>query len=276
LSYEGVLVYAHDSRLETLRIVHTVENGKVKEVLESLNGPSRRVTRDNDRVTCRLSGDGLISVHGQGLSMDLLGSGAINPRSLSPNYTVRSLGSARVAGRQTEVVGIIPRDALRYGYRFYLDLESGLPLKSDLIGTEDEPIEQIIFTSLTLGPNQVSAVVRKHESLVETDRESPANPPRFWRFEHLPEGFELIMVDHSADDAERGLEHFVLSDGLASVSVYIEKGAEDGLSGGSRIGAVHAVGGKVAGHQVTVVGEVPADTVDAVLAGVVRVGGSGM
>jgi sigma-E factor negative regulatory protein RseB len=66
----------------------------------------------------------------------------------------------------------------------------------------------------------------------------------------------------------QGLEQFVFSDGLAALSVYVESGTEDGLSGVSRIGAIHAAGGKVAGHQVTVVGEVPAATVEAMLASV--------
>jgi sigma-E factor negative regulatory protein RseB len=112
---------------------------------------------------------------------------------------------------------------------------------------------------------------------VSTAAESPVSSPVIepgpWRFEGLPAGFELVMVDRSPDGAGQGVQHFVLSDGLASVSVYVEADAEDGLSGGSRIGAVHAAGGTIAGHQVTVVGEVPADTVQAVLAGMVHADG---
>jgi sigma-E factor negative regulatory protein RseB len=63
------------------------------------------------------------------------------------------------------------------------------------------------------------------------------------------------------------MEHLVLSDGLASISVYIESNPREGLIGGTSIGAVHAVGNRVDGHQVTIVGEVPSDTVEAVLAG---------
>ncbi|MEA3277082.1 MAG: MucB/RseB C-terminal domain-containing protein, partial [Pseudomonadota bacterium] len=75
--------------------------------------------------------------------------------------------------------------------------------------------------------------------------------------------------------SEQQVEHFVLSDGLASVSVYVENGSQEGLKGGSRIGAVHAAGGRAYGHQVTVVGEVPSGTVEAVLAGIRYDGGDG-
>jgi len=267
LSYEGVLVYAHEDRLETLRIVHRVEDGGVHELLESLNGPVRTVTRERDQVTCRLTGDRPFSVNSPSLGADLLVSKPIDPQALSPHYVVHPLGDARVVGRQTEVVGIIPRDAFRYGYRFYIDTESGLPLKSDLMGTEAKPIEQIVFASLDLDP--IQPVESLLATRTEPSREQALSPAELgpWRFERLPAGFELVMVDRSADTAGQPMGHFVLSDGLASVSIYIETGDENGLDGGSRIGAVHAAGGKIAGYQITVVGEVPESTVQAVLDG---------
>jgi sigma-E factor negative regulatory protein RseB len=273
LSYEGILVYAHESRLETMRIVRRVQDGRVHETLESLNGPERTVTREQDRVTCRLTGDSPISVHGRGLSVDLLGSEPIDPRALSPYYVFHPLGSARVAGRQTDVVGIIPRDAYRYGYRFYLDTETGLPLKTDLIGAEAKPIEQILFTSLNVDAQQSQGARSLEASPPGEGADSTPEEAGSWHFERLPAGFKLVMADSAPAAVGEGMEHFVLSDGLASISVYVEADAEDGLTGGSRIGAVHAAGGAIAGHQITVVGEVPADTVKAVLAGLVYGGG---
>ena len=277
LSYEGTLVYLHDSRLEALRIVHRIEHGMVHEHLESLSGPVRTVTREHNSVTCHLPDSHPISVHRRGLGGDLLRSRSIDPDVLSPNYLVHPLGTARVAGRQTEVVGIIPRDQLRYGYRFYLDRDIGLPLKSDLIGGDAEPIEQIMFTSLSLDTEQQleAPADEASERRAAAVPESLPEKARIWRFEPLPTGFQLVMYDNWQDGDDRPVEHFVLSDGLASVSVYIENGDQDGLQGGSRIGAIHAVGGQVAGHQVTVVGEVPAGTVEAVLGGISRVGEDG-
>jgi sigma-E factor negative regulatory protein RseB len=273
LSYEGVLVYAHDDRLETLRIVRRVRDGRVHEQLESLNGPVRVVTTEQDKVTCKLSDDSPILVRSRGHGGDLLRPKALDPEALSTHYLIHPLGEARVAGRQTAVVGIIPRDALRYGYRFYLDDDSGLPLKSDLMDAEARPIQQIIFTSLTLEPGAAPvtepAAAVHHQSLSL----APAGGTGPWRFDQMPAGFELVMADRAATTAGSDTEHYVLSDGLASVSVYIERDMENGLRGGTRIGAVHAVGGVIADHQVTVVGEVPAATVQLVLAGIVHGGG---
>lgn len=270
LSYEGTLVYLHDNRLEALRIQHRVENGQSHERLESLNGPVRTVTREQDRVTCKLSSARPISVHRVGIARDILRTKTVDPEALSAHYLVHPLGAARVAGRQTDVVGIIPRDNFRYGYRFYLDLETGLPLKSDLMGKQAEPVEQVMFTSLELLPSEGESTVTdaegdEREQGAET-RELLVEDTNGWNFAVLPPGFKLVMFDHLSDD-DQPTKHFVLSDGLASVSVYVENGVAEGLSGESRIGAVSAVGGRISGHQVTVVGEVPAATAKAILAG---------
>ena len=60
-------------------------------------------------------------------------------------------------------------------------------------------------------------------------------------------------------------EHMVYSDGLAAVSIFIEKIDKDGgtaMKGPSSMGAVHAFGDVINDYQITVVGEVPAATVE--------------
>ncbi len=272
LSYEGTLVYAHGNRIESLRIEHRIENGQSRERMESLNGPERSMTREQDRVTCELPNSHPISVHRGGLTHDVLRAKAIDPESLSAHYLIHPLGTARVAGRQVDVVGIIPRDSLRYGYRFYLDLESGLPLKSDLMGEQSEPIEQIMFTSLELLPSQENQEIADADTVdagMATSRPAPVDTDP-WRFTELPAGFDLTMHDHWRDTAGHSVDHFLISDGLASVSVYVESDAADGLDGETRIGAIHAAGRRVFGHQVTVIGEVPSVTVQMVLAALQR------
>jgi sigma-E factor negative regulatory protein RseB len=75
------------------------------------------------------------------------------------------------------------------------------------------------------------------------------------------------MHDIMRDASGAEVEHFVFSDRVSAYSVYIEAGTEDGLEGVTRIGAVHAAGRRADGHQVTAVGEVPAATVEAAVAG---------
>jgi sigma-E factor negative regulatory protein RseB len=284
LTYEGTLVYLADNRLETLHIVHRVADGGVEERLISLSGPVRAVARQGDEVTCVLSEDHPISVKRKAGVPDLLRTRAIDPATLAANYFVHPLGETRVAGRDTDVVGVIPRDSYRYGYRFYLDRQTGLPLKSDLMGTAGDPIEQIMFTTVQVAPAADSPA----PSGPDGGKPEPAGTPSGalgarsedpraasspvstfvpWRFDALPPGFAVRLHDSWPEGPEGKVEHFLVTDHLASVSVFVEAAGQGGLTGATRIGAVHAVGGRVAGHQVTVVGQVPAETVSSVLAG---------
>lgn len=271
LNYEGILVYSHDNRMETLRVVHKVEGGQVQAFMESLNGEPRTLKQDGGQFTCRLSGDPLIAVARRAVGQEGANSRPLNAEDLAPHYLVQTQGEARVANRQTQVVAIIPADTLRYGYRFYLDIETGLPLKLDLIGGDARVIEQLMFTSLVLDPalsaeqvTEPEAKVTEPEASSVATAEARTPVSTKWTFEQLPPGFAMIMSQAERDTGGQEIEHLVLSDGLASISVYVESGQEKGLLGDAHIGAIHAHGAKVRGHQVTVVGEVPAATVQAV------------
>jgi sigma-E factor negative regulatory protein RseB len=190
----------------------------------------------------------------------------------------------RIAGRPARVVSILPRDSYRYGYRLYLDEDYGLPVKTDMLGEGHRPVAQIMFTDLRVDPQmeyEASALDIDTEALVgHSVPRSVVRPGRHdpgrWTFDGLPPGFRLSVQDLRVD-SESGsrLEHFVLTDGLASVSVYIEPSqAVRGFRGPSGMGALNAYGQEIAGHQVTVVGEVPERMVKAVAEGI-RFSGEG-
>lgn len=262
LDYEGTLVYLHENRLEAMSIQHRVDKGKVHERLISLSGPVRAVVRAQERVMCVLPDGHPISVErsGGGRFLDTEG---IDPEALSDHYRVELLGAARIAGRDTDVVGIIPKDALRYGYRFHIDRETALPLKSDLIDQHQEPLEQLMFTSVELHPSDGS--VPEEGSSV---RSAPATSPvTRWRFERAPAGFELVMHDEMRQPDGSSIEHFMFTDRLSAYSIYIDQDTDDGLDGVASIGAVHAAGREVGGYQIIAVGEVPMRTVQDAVAG---------
>jgi sigma-E factor negative regulatory protein RseB len=86
-----------------------------------------------------------------------------------------------------------------------------------------------------------------------------------WTVAALPPGFSLRAVrSQRPESGEAPLDHLVYSDGVASVSVFIEAGvavAEQG-EGASRMGAANAYTTMINGYLVTAVGEVPRRTVE--------------
>ena len=283
LEYEGTLVYLNGHELSTLRIAHRIDDGQRHESLLALSGPIRAVARSRQTVTCVLPDARAISLprHHPG-SLTTLAQGPLDLKRLQAHYLIHPLGRSRVAGRDTRVVGIIPRDELRYGYRFFIDEATGLPLKTDLMDSDATPIEQVMFTEIefldsdddSAASSLTSASLGSADGLsskrvgyrakamaAAASSDDDAIDPSPWRFSSLPDGYRLVAADPPDDSGRRW---FMISDGLSTVSVYIEPDHGRGLSGYERVGAVHAAGRVRDGQQVTVVGEAPAPTVEAI------------
>ncbi|MEW8507047.1 MAG: MucB/RseB C-terminal domain-containing protein [Candidatus Thiodiazotropha sp.] len=276
LNYQGTFIYLHDHQLESMRIAHAVQGDRVRESLISLNGAPREVIRDEESVTCVLPDSNEVSVDRRTPSAKYLNILPHDLDQLDSHYSFQNLGKTRIANRQAQVVVIVPNDRLRYGYRFALDTESGLPLKSDLLNEHGELVEQTMFTELQIGVAEISEL-HNRESLFtyrlkshpDTTNKIPLLNPIIWDFIGLPSGFKLSMqhqlIDQHSSDP---IHQYVFSDGLSSLSVFVEpETREEAFSGVSRLGAINAWGGQVHGYQVTAVGEVPAVTILGIVQG---------
>ena len=278
LDYQGTFIHLHDNQLETMQIVHALKGGKLQERLISLNGAPREVIRDHTSVTCVMPESEQVSVDKRPLSGQFL---ALLPEELDQldtYYMFKLLGKGRVAGRTAKVVAIIPKDGYRYGYRFFVDEQSALPLKSDLMNEKGKAVEQTMFTHLEVGVAEIKELqdelLEAHQPFKlsasnEPSQRAPQPVEATWEFQKLPKGFNVNTRNLLPDpNGNKMIEQYVLSDGLASLSIFIETPDQDeALKGVSRLGAINAWGGEVEGFQVTAVGEVPAitllDVVDA-------------
>ncbi len=275
-SFEGTFVYLHSGHLETMRIFHEAEpDGGERERVVALNGPARQVIRDDQEVTCILPDRHSVVVEKRRPRLPFPITVSIDPERLRAYYRFRMFGRHRVAGREAQAVAIDPRDRFRYGYHLYMDLTTGLPLESVVLDEGGRRVERILFTSLKLTndipPQELSPPPKAIHGFTfyrQENQEAPGVPASNpWTLGSLPAGFRQILFARRMLPGSRNpVEHLVLSDGLASVSVYIEKpaGGREFLRGASHMGAVHAYGRMLDGYQVTVVGEVPAATVRAV------------
>jgi sigma-E factor negative regulatory protein RseB len=179
------------------------------------------------------------------------------------------------------VVVIAPTDELRYGYRLLLDSEHYLPLQAATFNKDGQRLTQILFTELKVG-DEVTAPPPSLALQGEVTRTvQPRNihqrrlMPR-WSFDDIPPGFARTRHRRRlVGNDEHEMEHFVFSDGLASVSVYVEEShGSDGLEGVSRMGSVNAFGRNLQGHQATAVGEVPVATLQRFVSGIREVPGA--
>jgi sigma-E factor negative regulatory protein RseB len=280
--FEGTFVYHHGESLSAMRIVHRYENGESQESLLTLNGPIRALGRNQDSVACLLSGgQSVLLNHAHKNQEDPDGSMVPDWSGLEEYYRFKRLETTRVAGRGAVLVAIAPRDSLRYGYLFAIDLVTHLPLHTALTETDGRAIQQLMFTDVRLIPEAEGAgqdTPAPPSPLTRATNTStplsPSPPASRWRFRRLPAGFvqrehDWIPARSSTDKATASGEYFLFSDGLASVSLYIEPADQAGLIGQTRMAGVHAAGKQVDGYQLTAVGEVPAATVAALLGAII-------
>ena len=273
LDYEGTFVYQHGDQLESLRIIHKAGTGGVRERLVSLNGAPREIIRTDSEVRCYLPDENAVLIEHR--RADNRNFPALLPDSLAllkGNYMIRAGKEGRVAGHKAVSVRIKPRDAYRYGYLLWVDEASGLLLKASLLDERGEVIEQYMFTQVSIGgPIPESELKPQYpaKGIVwqRADDETRVSSTGQWTATRLPDGFTLsARIVRMLPARKQPVEHLVYSDGLAVVSVFVEKAGDEArpnaLSGLTHMGAAHAFGKVVDGHQVTVVGEAPALTVD--------------
>ena len=287
LDYVGTFVYRSGSTMQSMKIVHRADADGSRERLVALSGAAREVIREGQRVTCILPDDQAVVIAASGSSAPgvsaVFGSGLQLGEGVDGNYSFSSSGFERVADREAIVIDVLPKDQHRYGFRFAVDRHSGLLLKSELLDERRGALEQIIYTHLELPESIPDAALETriaHDGFVrygfEPDDGAAAEETgssQEWTVGWLPEGFrltsELRRPIHRARDP---VVHRVYSDGLVSISVFIEPVSEahQRFDGRYSAGAVNAFGRVVDGFQVTVVGEVPAVTATKVAASVVK------
>jgi len=294
-NYQGIFVHEHDGQTETLKIVHRVSAGEVAERIVSLDGSGREVIRQNGELTAYFPDRRVVLVERgpeQGLLLtDLLRLDATSAQI----YRVGAEPSTRVSGRAAHVVVVEPLDDLRYGYRVWVDESSAMPLKTQLVTATGHVVEQLVFTELSL-PARIPdsallpAVSARDYRWMRHAEETPvaagaAAPDALWSAGHwqsgqLPPGFHLTANSMQVlAGAHTVVDHLVFSDGLASVSVFVEPGATapDAPPGApapatvTQVGSSTALSTVVDGHRVTAIGEVPPATVRAI-AGSLREG----
>jgi sigma-E factor negative regulatory protein RseB len=276
LNYQGTFVYLRGDRMETLQVTHRGDDQGGIERIISLTGPKREIVRDHKNVKCILPASRSVLVERRyGASSQLVAAipAGMDAGKLGAYYKFKNLGTDRVAGIQCKVISIEPRDAYRYGYKLWLDARTAMLMRSDLLDQKNELVERVVFTSLKY-PQEISNAALAPTEIgngytwnIQGDSEKPLEEEQgvSWQAGSLPPGFKLSLSDvQRVAGAGHPVRHLVYSDGLASVSVFAEliSPGRKLLLGPSRVGAVNAYGRTVNGRHLTVVGEVPAITVE--------------
>ena len=272
-AYMGTFVVSSSAgSMASARIWHVCDGEKQMERVETLTGEPRSTFRRNDEVVTFWPQSKVARTEkrdGQGLFPSLLKA----PGSpLAEFYVARAAGSERVAGYDADVVTLQPRDNLRYGYRVWSEKKTGLLVKLQTLDGEGRVLEQAAFSELQLDApvkmEKLTQMMANTEGYkVERSQASPTTAvAEGWVLKTPVAGFQpmscLKRPVASGSAGSDGTMQWVFSDGLASVSVFVQaydrqRHATEGLVS---LGATQTLSKRIQDWWLTAVGEVPAPT----------------
>lgn len=264
LTYSGTFIYRSGQRVDTSRIVHSTKGGMEVERIEALDGSPREVLRAGSEVKCFFPDEKLLIIENRASQRGFPALLPVGLGSLPEYYVIKAGGTARIAGVQSRSLRLEPRDALRYGHEFWMDHASGLLLKANLIGERGETLESFAFTQVNIGgvleQGALDPRYRGDSIKVQQVRTSELKGDDMgWVFRNMLPGFRKLsaMKRQSAPDQPESL-HVLFSDGLASISVFIESGGMSGEADSvASMGPVNVYRRQLGDHRLVVMGEVP-------------------
>ncbi len=276
LEYSGRFLYQFGAEVSTMEVSHAIFDGKQYQRLTHLDGRLVEVLRRGDEVICVHSDRSLTR-----LQKDQGGPMALAQRlaeDVPDQYNILVDGDGRVAGRTATRLRVAPLDTHRYGYRLWLDHDSHLLLKSEVVDGSGVALERVEFVSLDLSPGLTVADFDLPDSVRESELQPVSRDQMPNRMQvdtdWLPAGFEAADPDWRSGDGKRlPVAAQGYSDGLAAFTVFVETvGQGDIEEGVSRVGPTVAVSrllkAPAGSYLITLVGEVPQSTAERVIQGV--------
>ncbi|MEJ8848988.1 MucB/RseB C-terminal domain-containing protein [Variovorax rhizosphaerae] len=285
-SYIGTFVVsAAVGNLSSARIWHVCEGDQQMERIEALSGPPRTTFRRNDQVMTFLPESRVArSERRENLELfpNLLGA---PDSSLGDLYSARVTGRDRVAGFDADVVQLVPRDTLRFGYRVWSERRSGLVVKLQTLDGEGNVVEQSAFSELQLdAPIKMHALSQMMASTAgykveKSQLQRTTAQSEGWALKTPVAGFKPISCYRRAMGGSANRENtlqWTFSDGLASVSLFLEpydaqrRSQEVVLTLGATYTLTRRLADKDGDWWLTAVGEVPPQTLEAFAQGLAR------
>jgi sigma-E factor negative regulatory protein RseB len=314
-NYDGTFAFWQNGKVEMLRIIHRVKDGHVSERMVAL-GSGREIIRDGGELARYLPDQKVVIVEKRSEQDPLFGNFPTFDQASTQFYDIKELKRTRIYQRAARLISVTPKDEFRYGYRLWIDEGTAMPLRTELCDARGRVIEQLVLaenkdfrinakdipdTAFQPEMSTQGFAWRRSEADVGRVLASNARSDR-WNATRLPPGFRNIMqAAQSMPGATGRVEHFVFSDGLASVSVFVEtqviSGSTAADSGAAartpnvaasvsgvmapaassnemtQFGSTSAFSTVVEGRKITAVGEVPPETVRAIANSLQSVGG---
>jgi sigma-E factor negative regulatory protein RseB len=191
--------------------------------------------------------------------------------SFAEYYTLKTAGTERLAGQDADVAQLLPKDQLRFGYRIWSEKKTGLMLQLQTLAADGRLLEQSAFSEINLDAavsmEKLAAMMARTEGYKVERPELIATTAQAhgWSLRKPVPGFRPMGCYQrvgAATGAEpgRGMVQWIFSDGLATVSLFLEPFNPSRHTNEAEFdvgGATRTLTRRVQDSWLTAVGEVP-------------------
>ncbi len=274
-NYQGTLVMMGGGAVSSSRVVHFTEGTQQFERIDALDGETRSMLRHDDVVHTVWPRARVVVVEQRDrrASFPALLSGA--ERRVLEWYELRPIGQERMAGYEADVVMLRARDGLRFSQRLWAERQSGLLLRADILNALGQVLESVAFSELAIGvrsqPELVMQGLRHLEGyrVLRPVQQNTQLQAEGWALQNqsLPAGFKEVScarrtLDPADTSGQTTVVQTIFSDGLTHVSLFIEPFSPQRHQAEVHrvIGATHTLMTRLEDHWITVVGDVPPET----------------
>ena len=273
LNYQGTVAFLKNGKLEPMKYVHAAEKGVQQERLTSLNSPLREIVRDGGQVSCFFKETQQTLVDHRPFERSFLVDVPENLDEMHAVYQFDIVGEENVAMMPSYVVAIQPKDNARYPRKLWIEKQHFLPLKVVVYDNSGVLLEQVVFTDIDVEDALPFVDVKLQDAKYPAQHihqiQTQSSDQAAFAVTALPKGFrEIFFSRKPMHNAEQPVDHLLLSDGFASVSIYMENKNAAVQPGLQSVGAVNSYSRTLSNYQLTVMGEVPAETVKLIAEGI--------
>ena len=263
LDYEIAFISISKQGIDSSRYRHVHLGKESYAQLLQMDGPRREIVQRGNEISYFEAGLEPFTLTGDHIVDALPALAFSDYGQLAKYYDFIPVGRARIADRASEVIRIVARDGTRYSYIVWIDEETKLPLRADLLDRDGETLEQFRVISFVSGDQVEQALggLKKAQlppllSIPATDRVNFSWEPKW-----LPAGVtEVSRSRRTLPNLPVPIESRLYADGLFSFSVNVSTSgnptSEQFVRQGRR--TVHTEIRD--GREITVVGELPPST----------------
>ncbi len=269
-NYMGTIVFQRGGQMEAMRLVHVNDNGVERERFTSLDGASKEMVREGDRTATYFPEAKLVRMQAmQDRAFPVMTNAHV--QALLTLYTASDLGTERIAGLLARGVAFTPRDGMRYPQQWWVEAKTGLPVRARVMNERGEIIEQASFTDLQLEGRINHHHLRSAHAAKARDWRIEAIPApgiliveTGWLVRELPVGFTKVREGVRALEGNARVPHLLFSDGVATISVFIEPASAGDPLGLTQRGAMNVYRRHVNENVVTALGQSPPQALKAI------------